>query len=203
MYVKLTRLPDSDEITLTPQSDRRPTEIARFASPASSAAPAKPVKLAKDDILMADFEGNDFGEWEATGDAFLNGPTDTKGRVIGHQGKGVLDTFIANESDKPTGTLTSPEFTIDRMRINFLIGGGKTPEKTCVNLLVCGKVVRTAVGNATKDTGRKKIMRWISWDVSELNGKLARIQIVDQLPGGWGHVVVDHIYRSHRPSPEQ
>jgi len=58
------------------------------------------VKLAEDDILMANFEGKDFGDWVATGDAFETGPTDTKGRIIGYQGQQVLDTFIANGSDK-------------------------------------------------------------------------------------------------------
>ncbi|MAD80422.1 MAG: hypothetical protein CMJ50_06210, partial [Planctomycetaceae bacterium] len=63
--------------------------------------------------------------------------------------------------------------------------------------------LRQKRGNATKKAGRKKVMRWVSWDVSELDGKSARIQIVDQLSGGWGHIVVDHIYRSNRPAPEQ
>jgi hypothetical protein len=199
MYVTLTRLQDSAKVELTPESDREPKRVARAASPARDAVAAKPVKLAKDDILMADFEGKDFGDWKATGDAFKSGPTDTKSRVAGFQGRRVLDTFIANGSDRPTGTLTSPEFTVDRNRINFLIGGGKTPQKTCVNLLVHGKPVRTAVGNAIKNSRNQKVLRWVNWDVSDLAGKSARIQIVDQHSGGWGHIVVDHIYRSNQP----
>ena len=197
MYVKLTRLSDSADVALTPPSDRKPQGIARVTSSFRNAAPAKPVTLAKDDILMADFEEEDFGNWTATGNAFKSGPTNTKGRVVGFQGQSVLDTFIANSSDKPTGTLTSPEFTVDRKRINFLIGGGKTPGKTCVNLLVDGKPVRTAVGTATKDSANRKILRWVSWDVSELKDKKARLQVVDQHSGGWGHIVVDHVYRSN------
>ncbi len=200
MYVKVTRLTDSANVEVTPESDRRPQGNARTTPSVRTAAPAKPIKLAKDDILMADFEGTNFGEWTATGDAFKTGPTDTKGRIVGFQGRRVLDTFIANESDKPTGTLTSPEFTIDRKRVNFLIGGGKTPEKTCVNLVIDAKVALTAVGAATKDEAGKKILRWASWDVSKFAGKPARIQIVDQHSGGWGHIVVDHVYRSNRSS---
>jgi hypothetical protein len=197
MYVKLTRLPESATVELTPESAREPKGVARSVAPVHNAIPPKPLKLAKDDILMADFEGQDFGDWIATGDAFKSGPTDTKGRIVGFQGQRVLDTFIANGSDKPTGTLTSPEFTIDRKRINFLTGGGKTRDKTCMNLLVDGKVVRTAVGTATKNSANRKILRWMSWDVSELQGKPARLQIVDDHSGGWGHIVVDHIYRSN------
>ncbi|MCP4855836.1 MAG: arylsulfatase [Fuerstiella sp.] len=203
MYVKLTRLPDSAEVELTPESDREPTGIARAASSVRNTVPAKPVKLAKDDILMADFEGKDFGDWTAAGDAFESGPTDPKGRIVGFQGRGVLDTYVANGSDRPTGTLTSPEFTIDRKRINFLIGGGKTPQKTCVNLLVDGKDVRTAVGAATKNAANQKILQWVSWDLSELQGKSARIQIVDQHSAGWGHIVVDHVYRSNQSPSAQ
>ncbi len=198
MYVRLTRLPDSENVELTPQSDREPKGIAPAAPSLRSTVPAKPVKLAKDDILMADFEGKNFANWEATGDAFKSGPTDTNGRVIGFQGRRVLDTFIANGSDRPTGTLTSTEFTIDRKRINFLIGGGNIRDKTCVNLLVNGKPVRTATGSATKNSENKKVLRWVSWDVSKLQGKSARMQVVDQHSGGWGHIVADHIYRSNQ-----
>ena len=70
--------------------------------------------------------------------------------------------------------------------------------KTCVNLLVDGKVVRTSVGNSPKNSSNQKVLRWVSWDVTELAGKPARIQIVDQHTGGWGHIVVDHIYRSNQ-----
>jgi hypothetical protein len=198
MYLKVTRLTDSANVEVTPESDRRPQGNARTTSSVRTAAPAKPIQLAEDDILMADFEGTNFGDWTASGDAFKSGPTETNGRIVGYQGQRVLDTFIANASDKPIGTLTSPEFAIDRERINFLIGGGKTPEKTCVNLLVDGQVVRTAVGNATKNAANQKVLHWVSWDVPKLAGKSARIQVVDQHSGGWGHIVVDHVYRSNQ-----
>ena len=199
MYVKLTQLPVSTKLELTRETDRKPQGVARIPPPAQDMIAATPVKLANDDILMADFENKTFGDWEATGEAFQSGPTSTKGRIEGFQGKRVLDTFLANGSDQPTGTLTSPEFIIDRGRINFLIGGGKTANKTCVNLLIDDQVVRTAVGTATKNTANKKVLRWVSWDVSKLQRKKARIQVVDERSSGWGHIVVDHIYRSNRP----
>ena len=50
------------------------------------------------------------------------------------------------------GTLTSPEFTIERKFIHFRIGGGADLDKLGLRLLVDGKVVRRAAGrNAGAD----------------------------------------------------
>jgi beta-fructofuranosidase len=35
-----------------------------------------------------------------------------------------------------------------------------------------------------------------AWNVADLEGKKAIIQVVDQVKGGWGHVLVDHIVQS-------
>ena len=71
-----------------------------------------------------------------------------------------------------TGTLTSPAFKIERKYLNFLIGGGKHPGKTCINLLVDGKVVRTATGPNDKPGGSEQL-DWHTWDVAEFAGKKA------------------------------
>ena len=49
--------------------------------------------------------------------------------VTGFQGKGWVSSF--NGGDRPTGTLTSPEFPIERKFLTFLIGGGGWQGKTC------------------------------------------------------------------------
>ena len=90
-------------------------------------------------------------------------------------------------SDELRGKLTSPLFTIERRWINFLIGGGNHPKETCINLLLDGKVVRSETG---KDSDA---MEWASWDVKNLVGKTARIEIVDNASGGWGHIDIDQI----------
>ncbi|MDH3583508.1 MAG: arylsulfatase, partial [Phycisphaerae bacterium] len=140
IYVKLTRLPDSTQVTLTAASERKPARPGPTPPPGKQKPPAPAaaaaVKLAPDDILVADFDGSGYGNWTATGTAFGKTPTDPKGRVAGHQGKRLVDTFLINESDQPTGTLTSPAFPIQRKYIHFLVGGGNTPGKTCVNLVV-------------------------------------------------------------------
>ena len=119
------------------------------------------------DILIADFEGDTYGDWKTTGEAFGSGPA--RGAlpgqmpVTGFLGKGLVNSF--HGGDKSTGTLTSPPFKVERKYINFLVGGGKFPGKTCVNLLVGGKVVRTATGPNDKPGGSERL-DWHSWDVA-------------------------------------
>ncbi len=67
------------------------------------------------------------------------------------------------------------------------------PGKTCINLRVDGKVVRTATG---KD---REALEPASWDVADLKGKQAVIEIVDQSSEGWGHINVDQIIFSDIP----
>ncbi|MCL4217483.1 MAG: hypothetical protein KJ052_10840, partial [Candidatus Hydrogenedentes bacterium] len=84
-------------------------------------------------------------------------------------------------------TLTSPVFTIDRRFINLLVGGGNHPDRTEARLVVDGEVVRTARGKNNEK------LTWLTWTVRELEGKEARIEIIDRESGGWGHINVDHI----------
>src|SRR5260221_221430 len=88
------------------------------------------------DILIADFEGEDYGDWKTTGTAFGKGPAQGALRgqmeVSGYLGKRLVNSF--HGGDKSTGTLTSPPFKVQRKHLNFLIGGSKYPGKTCMNL---------------------------------------------------------------------
>ena len=158
---------------------------------------------AEDDILIADFEGKDYGEWKVEGEAFGAGPAQgtLPGQmpVSGFLGKGLVNSF--HKGDGTTGTLTSPPFRIERKFINFLVGGGGYPGETCVVLLVDGKAVRTATGPNTQPGGSEEL-NWHSWDVTELAGKEAVIRIVDQRTGGWGHINVDHVVQSNRKREE-
>ena len=111
------------------------------------------------DLLIADFEGPDYGEWKASGGALGSGPAQGtlpgQMQVSGFEGKGLVNTYRGG--DKSTGKLVSPPFTIERPFINFLIGGGKHPRKTCMNLLVDGKAVRTATGENAKPGGSERL----------------------------------------------
>jgi uncharacterized protein (DUF608 family) len=139
--------------------------------------------------VFADFEGGDYGDWKIEGEAFgkkpAGGTLESQNPVSGFAGEGLVNTFLGG--DKPHGRLTSPEFTIERPFISFLIGGGSQANRTCMNLLVEGRVVRSATG---KDNER---LEPHNWDVSDLRGKQARLEIVDNASGGWGHINIDQI----------
>ena len=70
-------------------------------------------KANKPPIVFADFEGNDYGAWKVTGEAFGKGPVrgtlPHQQRVSGYQGKKLVNSWAGN--DDAVGTLTSPEFT--------------------------------------------------------------------------------------------
>src|SRR5512139_2794943 len=68
------------------------------------------------DILIADFEGKDYGAWKVTGEAFGKGPVHgtlpNQHPVAGFEGKGLVNSYLGG--DGPRGTLMSPEFAIER-----------------------------------------------------------------------------------------
>jgi uncharacterized protein (DUF608 family) len=148
-----------------------------------------PVPSARPAIVFADFEGETYGAWKTEGEAFGPGPARGPGaanqKLSGFQGKGLVNSFRG--SDRPRGKLTSPDFIIERNWIVLLVGGGNHAGETCVNLLVGGKIVREARGK------NRDVLEWTNWDVRDFAGQSARIEIVDQHEGGWGHIDVDQI----------
>lgn len=153
--------------------------------------------LAADDLLIADFEGPDYGAWKVEGEAFGRAPA--RGAlpgqmpVTGFRGHGLANSF--HSRDAGMGRLVSPPFRIERRWIRFLIGGGGFAGETCMNLLVDGQVVRTATGPNTRPGGSEQLAPG-SWEVAEFIGREAVIEIVDRRRGGWGHINVDHIVQS-------
>jgi uncharacterized protein (DUF608 family) len=145
--------------------------------------------------IFADFESGTYGDWKKTGTCFGDKPAagtlPHQQKVSGFGGKFLVNTFL--DGDQTTGTLTSPQFTIRRPYINFKIGGGNQPGQACINLVVDGAVARTATG---KDNER---LEADFWDVSDLQGKKAKIEIVDRATGGWGHINIDDIQFADEP----
>lgn len=153
------------------------------------------------DISVADFEGSDYGSWTVTGKAFgsipAHGTLPNQMSVDGFHGNGLANSY--NDGDASTGTLTSPPLKIERKYLQFLIGGGGWEGKTCMNLLLDGKVVRTATGPNTQPGGSERLQP-AQWDVSEFVGKEVVLKIVDDATGGWGHISIDHIVQSDNRS---
>jgi len=147
------------------------------------------------DLAIGRFGSADYGDWKATGTAFLPGPaTNGQWPKLGIENAG--DDQVASsqiEGDAPTGTLTSPEFKIARNYISFRIGGGDYEHDTCLNLLINGKVVRSATG------WRSDYLTPASWDVRRFLGQKAQLQIVDAASGDWGHINVDHLVQTDNP----
>ncbi len=154
----------------------------------------------RDEIIVADFEGETYLPWVAEGEAFGVGPA--RGAlpgqmgVSGFLGRGLVNSFVGG--DDSTGTLTSPPIRVERPFLNFLIGGGKYPGENCLDLVVDGATVRTATGPNDRPGGSERL-DWASWDVSALVGKEAVLRVVDRRTGGWGHITVDQIVQSDRP----
>jgi sucrose-6-phosphate hydrolase SacC (GH32 family) len=146
--------------------------------------------------IFADFENSDYAGWTKVGDAFGDKPAagalPRQQPVSGFRGHGLVNTY--RDGDRTQGTLTSQEFEIKEGYISFLIGGGAFPEETCVNLRVDGNVARTATGD------ERERLSWKSWDVRNLRGKRATIEIVDHHTGGWGHINLDHILLAEEPA---
>ena len=149
------------------------------------------------DLVVADFEGDTYTAWISEGDAFGKGPArgtlPGQMSVTGFLGRGLVNSFLSG--DGSTGTLTSPPLQIERPYINFLIGGGQHPGATCLDLLLDGKVARTASGPNDRPGGSEQL-EWASWDVRELAGQTVVLRIVDRETGGWGHINVDQIVQS-------
>ncbi len=151
--------------------------------------PKEQTQAPRPKIVVMDFEGSDYGDWQVTGEAFGKSPAHgtlaNQQSVSGFLGSGLVNTYLGG--DRPHGTLRSPALTIARKYVNFLIGGGSHADETCINLLVDGQIVRTATG---KDNEK---LEWHFWNVEDLEGKTAHIEIVDRHSGGWGHINIDQI----------
>lgn len=162
----------------------------------------------RDPILFDAFEAATYVGWKVEGTAFGSGPMKVSELPERYQPADPVGTAFVNShqsragedsvnADRHLGRLSSPEFTIERNFINFRIGGGNHPGKTCINLIVAGKVARTATGRNTLQ------LRKESFDVKELIGERAYLEIVDQETGGWGHVSIDQISFSDMPDLDE
>jgi fructan beta-fructosidase len=66
--------------------------------------------------------------------------------------------------------------------------------ETAVNLLVGGKVVRSVTGR------NSEMLDWASFDVRDLIGRTARLQVLDNNNGGFGHILLDQVMFARAPA---
>ena len=152
------------------------------------------------DLPIGHLDKTSYGDWKSTGTAFQFGPAcgDDWMRKLGIE-NGDGDIVISSEKvangqdDRPQGTLTSPEFIIARKYISFRIAGGDYEHDTCLNLVVDGKVVKSATG------WRSDRLVPASWDAGRFRGQEAEIQVMDSASGDWGHINISRIVQTDKP----
>ncbi|MCP4455141.1 MAG: hypothetical protein GY809_27070 [Planctomycetes bacterium] len=182
------------------QTNDRVSVLSTIEAPAKQAAP-KPRK----NIVVADFETDDWDDWIGEGDAFKGGPFPSSAfvphqKVSGYSGKKLANSFntriepVSGQTDKLTGTLTSPEFEIERKYIELSVCGGGNANEVYVEVLVEGRTFGKVTGHNSIVMQKKHI------DVSKYQGKMAQLRIVDHARGGWGHITADQIVLTDRVS---
>jgi len=150
----------------------------------------------KSDIIIADFEGSTYDNWQQVGVAFGSKPskkgTNLQKELTNFEGNGYANSCAGGLTVR--GSLTSPTFVINRPYINFLISGYKSPQKACIKLILEGKTVRSSTGRCEYSYKNERL-EWATWDVSEFIGKNASIVIMG---GGFGpeHINIDAISQS-------
>jgi len=187
----------------------RHTGIRTIAGGVSLVHAARPEKVAQSetrrpDILFADFEQDDYGNWKTEATAFGGRPyrkseLPPRQTISGAAGERLVNSHNSRagenseQADAHTGKLISPQFSIERRYIRFLIGGGNHPGQTGLQLVIDGKAVRQATGE------NSNAMRPEWFDVREFAGRAAQLEIIDLAKGGWGHTTVDQIVFSDAP----
>ena len=99
--------------------------------------------------------------------------------------------FGATQGDVPTGEVLSPEFQITQSYCYFLIGGGSDANALKVELQI-----KQADGSWKMEAARtsfrnSELLYRENFALTALKGKMARIRIVDNATGSWGHINVD------------
>ncbi len=165
----------------------------------------------REDRVVFDFEAGNYDGWQVEGTAFGSKPV-TQSTVPDYQGdvnpvgRGFVNShasaeaggdpaFVTSVRDSAKGKLTSPEFTIDRKFLAFRIGGGKREMQLAVDLLIDGRVVRSATGH------NRNSMRDESFHVADLEGQQAQLVIRDDFSGPWGNIGADHFVLTDNARP--
>lgn len=113
--------------------------------------------------------------------------------VSGFMENQLLNSFDPS-GDGAIGVIQSPEFTVNRKYLKFLIGGGNQKDKTFVRLLVDGNVKELSTGNQSELLSEK------IWNLTKYIGKKAYIQIGDLDTEGWGHILADQFVLTDDPN---
>lgn len=139
--------------------------------------------------VLFDFESPGLSGWSITGTAWgrssVTGPVSGQGTVNLFGGRRYLTSY--HGKDAATGRLESPAFAITGRTLSFLVCGGDGAELR-VELRVGEDVVATATGNNTET------MKRVELNVAPYVNQTARIVLVDEATGSWGHLNADEFW---------
>jgi fructan beta-fructosidase len=142
-------------------------------------------RAAGPDIVLADFEGKDYGDWKTTGEAFGPGPAQGtlshQMEVSGYLGHGLANCVdqIVESDRKPDLLLRNQkrEIVLEKQFLNLPVKSGAPKRR--MQVLIDGKPVRIfdiELAGANPDF-------WAFTDLSAYKGKTATL-LVDRLPEG-------------------
>lgn len=157
------------------------------------------------DVIFDNFESGTFNKWNKQGVAFekpisKDSVTDSIQNIRGKFF--AYSVFEGTGLNYGQGKLVSHPFKINRKYIHFWVAGGSHTTRQCVNLIINNKVVRVATG------ANDMIFRNHIWNVDELQGQEAIIEIVDAMATEYDgalipHILVDDITFSDNRYPTQ
>jgi hypothetical protein len=169
------------------------------------------------EIVFEDFNREDFGDWQVTGDAFGRRPSRPGDfRLDLTPGRSRLEWVAPGQahsglvSNRLQGVLRSRTFTIESRYIHYLVSGrGGT-----INVVVDGfeKIRDPIYGVLTMTVEVGDRSRWVSQDVGMWLGQTAHIELADgavadyggataPMRDGRGYLAVDEIRMSDRAAP--
>jgi|GEM_PF-1693521 len=166
----------------------------------------KVVDVQSDGIVPIDapnigFELGDLSSWRVTGNAFEKQPV--KGEAISErmhvdsnaQGKWFLGGYEVHRHDKGQGTMVSEPFKVTHRWATLMIGGGGHAKTRLEVIDTDSKEIIASFRGKNNET-----MRRVTIDLQKQIGKKIQLAIIDQYPGGWGHLNYDD-FRFHEQSP--
>lgn len=137
-----------------------------------------------------DFEDGTLQDWHASG-SLSHGQVEGAGpgqrRVVNLGGGRYYLSSWGSGGDRDRGRAISPELQIEGDLMMLRIGGGQLLGEVGARLWVDGRIVQTAVG------AQSEVLVQREWDLRELQGRVARIELFDESTNGWGHVMLDEV----------
>lgn len=151
--------------------------------------------------LNLDFEKGTLEGWKVEGNAWEGQPV--KGDAVAlrkrgqsnHAGEFWIGGY-EKMGDKGTGRLTSSSFEVTHPWASFLVGGGKDPKLTRVDVIeeATDKVIHSASGTDLENMRREIV------DLRAYTGKRIFVRLIDEGTSGWGHVNFDDfVFHDKKP----